>query len=74
MVLAPKEVRELNMEERAKRLKEIRQELMHEMGIKAMGGAPSNPGKIRELRRAVARVLTINLEDERKKKEDRTDR
>lgn len=50
---------------REKRLTELRDELMHERGVAAMGGAPPNPGKIRALRKNIARILTIMSEDER---------
>ena len=50
---------------REKKLSELRDELMHERGVAAMGGAPPNPGKIRALRKNIARILTIISEDER---------
>jgi large subunit ribosomal protein L29 len=37
---------------------------MHERGVSAMGGAPSNPGAIRALRTQIARILTIQKEEE----------
>src|SRR2546422_11265412 len=37
---------------------------MHERGVPAMGGAPPNPGKIRALRKNIARILTIMREEE----------
>jgi len=37
---------------------------MHERGVAAMGGAPPNPGKIRALRKNIARILTIMREEE----------
>ncbi len=46
-------------EERKKKLGELREELMHEMGVSAMGGAPPSPGKIRSLKRQIARLLTV---------------
>ena len=49
----------------AKKLTELRDELMHERGIAAMGGAPPNPGKIRALRKNIARILTIMSEEQR---------
>ena len=49
----------MNPEERIKRLNELREELMHELGMSAMGGAPPSPGKIRSLRRQIARILTV---------------
>ena len=59
-----KEIREMSREERETKLTELRNELMHERGVAAMGGAPPNPGKIRALRTSVARILTIIKEEE----------
>ena len=44
---------------REKKLRELRDELMHERGVAAMGGAPPNPGKIKALRKNIARLRTI---------------
>ncbi len=49
---------------RAEKLKELRNELMHERGVAAMGGAPPSPGKIRAVRRNIARILTIMREEQ----------
>ncbi len=49
----------------AKKLSDLRDELMHERGVAAMGGAPPNPGKIRALRKNIARILTIMREEEK---------
>jgi len=49
----------------AKKLSELRDELMHERGVAAMGGAPPNPGKIKALRKNIARILTIMSEEQR---------
>jgi len=57
------DVRALPKDERSRRLLELRQELMHERGVAAMGGSPPSPGKIRQLRRQIARILTIEQED-----------
>ena len=56
------ELREMTPEMRDQRLLELRDELMHERGIGAMGGAPASPGKIRALRKNIARILTIQKE------------
>ncbi len=61
--LKTKEIREMNPKERNEKLYELRTELMHEKGIAAMGGAPTNPGKIRALRISIARLLTIIKEE-----------
>jgi large subunit ribosomal protein L29 len=62
-VLKPKEIREMDAQERKDKLYELRNELMREQGIAAMGGAPTNPGKIRALRISIARLLTIITEE-----------
>ncbi|MBX8635658.1 MAG: 50S ribosomal protein L29 [Thermoplasmata archaeon] len=60
-----KEVRSMRKEERADKLKQLRDELMHERGLSAMGGAPADPGKIRALRKQIARILTVEREEAR---------
>ena len=64
MSLKAAEIREMSADERNQKLKELRDELMHERGVSAMGGAPSNPGAIRTLRAQIARILTIQKEEE----------
>jgi large subunit ribosomal protein L29 len=63
MVLKAKEIRELNHEEKREKLEELKRELMHERGVAAMGGSPPSPGKIRQLRTSIARMLTIMQEE-----------
>src|SRR5438128_11934978 len=63
-LLRTKEIRGMDAEAIAKKLVELRDELMHERGVAAMGGAPPNPGKIRALRKNIARILTIMREEE----------
>jgi large subunit ribosomal protein L29 len=62
-ILKPKEIREMSSNERTDKLYELRTELMREQGIAAMGGAPTNPGKIKALRISIARLLTIMKEE-----------
>lgn len=64
-LLHTKEIRAMDAETIAKKLTELRDELMHERGVAAMGGAPPNPGKIRALRKNIARILTIMREEQR---------
>ena len=63
MKLKAKEIRELNSEERREKLDELKSELMHERGVAAMGGSPPSPGKIRQLRMNIAKILTIMQEE-----------
>jgi large subunit ribosomal protein L29 len=63
MVMKAQEIREFNPEERKGKLQELKRELMHERGVAAMGGSPPSPGKIRQLRTSIARLLTIMREN-----------
>ncbi|MDD2410364.1 MAG: 50S ribosomal protein L29 [Candidatus Methanomethylophilaceae archaeon] len=58
------DIRNMSAEERNQKLKELRNELMHERGVSATGGAPTSPGAIRALRLNIARILTIQKEEE----------
>ncbi len=62
-LLRTKEIRAMDAAARDKKLRELRDELMHERGVAAMGGAPPNPGKIRALRKNIARIHTILSEE-----------
>ena len=64
-LLRTKEIRAMDADTLGKKLSELRDELMHERGVAAMGGAPPNPGKIRALRKNIARILTIMSEEQR---------
>jgi large subunit ribosomal protein L29 len=63
MALKAKELRQMTSEERREKLKELKEELMHERGISAMGGSSPSPGKIRQIRQSIARILTIMKEE-----------
>jgi len=56
------EIRALSQTDRQAKLKETREALMNARGVAAMGGAPRNPGEIRQLRTTIARILTIENE------------
>jgi large subunit ribosomal protein L29 len=62
-----KEIRKLNDEDREKRLNELKLELLKERGNIEMGGNIKNPGKIKVIRRNIARILTLKKEMEKKK-------
>ena len=63
MVLKTKEIREFTSEERHEKLEELKRELMHERGVAAMGGSPPSPGRIRQIRMSIAKLLTIMREE-----------
>ena len=58
----PSEIREMQPEERDSRLRELRSELMNERGIASMGGQPTSPGRMRAIKRQIARMVTVERE------------
>jgi len=63
-LLRTKEIRAMRPEDLRAKFKDLSDELMHERGVAAMGGAPASPGKIRALRTNIARIHTIMREVE----------
>ena len=61
-ILRAKNIRDMRTEDRVKKLKELRLELFKEKGKIDIGGISDNPGKIREIRKTIARMLTIEKE------------
>ena len=61
-LLKSKEIRAMRPDDIQAKFKELSDELMHERGVAAMGGAPASPGKIRALRTEIARIHTIMRE------------
>lgn len=57
-----KELSGMSSEARAKKLAELRAELSRLRTMVSAGGAVENPTRIRELRRAIAQVLTVENE------------
>lgn len=66
-ILKSKAAKELSQEELAKKLAEIKLELAKERGKIRVGGVPENPGNIREMRRTVARILTVQMQKQKAK-------
>lgn len=58
------EIRKLSKEDREKRLTELKVELSKLMATKAMGGSLENPGRIRLLKKTIARIHTVSREEE----------
>jgi large subunit ribosomal protein L29 len=64
-IVRAKEIRGMSDDQVEKQLKDLRNELLKERAITATGGAPENPGRIRELRHTIARILTIQKEEKK---------
>ncbi|MCX6777423.1 MAG: 50S ribosomal protein L29 [Candidatus Micrarchaeota archaeon] len=58
-ILRKNEMRELDEKALAAKLDGLRTELGSEMGSVASGGKATNAGRIREMRRTIARILTL---------------
>ena len=57
-----KDLRKLSDEDQEKRLNQLKLELLKERGNIEMGGNIKNPGKIKIIRRDIARILTLKKE------------
>jgi large subunit ribosomal protein L29 len=62
--LSAKELRKLTPAERQRKLEELYDEMSSIRIEMATGGGTENPYKIRNVRKAIARILTINREEE----------
>lgn len=66
-ILKVKQIREMKKEESQKKLSELKLELLKEQANVKMGRPIKNTGRIHELRKAIARILTIQKESGVKK-------
>lgn len=71
-ILRLKEIKGMSAEDRDKKISELRAELARLKTMVRAGGAVENPARIRELRKVIAKLLTIETEEKlgiRKKEE-----
>jgi large subunit ribosomal protein L29 len=61
-LIRTKEIRGMSTEDRSKRLGELRTELLRLRIMIKAGGTIDNPARVKELRRAIAKMLTIEQE------------
>jgi len=66
-ILRVDEIRKMNPTEREEELDKLELELIRERAIASAGGAPESPGRIKEIRRTIARLKTIHVEESVKK-------
>ena len=62
-ILSTEELRDMTPTERQAELEDLETELLNAVSAKAAGAQPENPGRIKELRRTVARIKTIQTEE-----------
>ncbi|KON32461.1 hypothetical protein AC478_00075 [miscellaneous Crenarchaeota group-1 archaeon SG8-32-3] len=71
-ILRLKDIRGMSAEDRDKKVSDLRAELARLKTMVRAGGAVENPAQIRELRKTIAKILTVEKEDKlgiRKKEE-----
>ncbi len=56
------EIRNMNAEEISEELNKLKNELIRERGVVTAGGAPEKPGRIKDIRRTIARIETVKAE------------
>ncbi len=61
-ILRVKEIRSMSSEDRMKKLSEFRTELLRLKTMVRAGGTVENPARIKQLRKTIARMLTIENE------------
>ncbi len=61
-ILRKEEIRDMDIDEIDEKIGELKQELLKINTTIASGGAPENPGKIKAIRRTIARMKTIKAE------------
>lgn len=62
-ILRVREIREMPSEEREERLNDLRTELLRLKTMIKAGGTIENPARVREIRKTIARILTIEHEE-----------
>ncbi|WP_424017965.1 50S ribosomal protein L29 [Halorientalis pallida] len=62
-ILHPDEIRDMTPAEREAELEDLETELLNTQAVQAAGGRPENPGEIKEIRKAIARLKTIRREE-----------
>ncbi len=59
-----KEIRDMTSDKRVEKLNELRTELSRLKSTIKVGGSTENPSRVRELKKAIARILTVENEKE----------
>ena len=62
-ILYTAEIRDMTPAERQAEVEELETELLNAKAVQAAGGAPDNPGRVKELKKTIARIKTIQNEE-----------
>jgi len=63
-ILRMSDIRDMASEERNDRLQELRAELSEMNTMIRAGGSIENPGRVKALKKTIARILTVEREEE----------
>ena len=72
-ILRVKEIRDMPSEERMKKLGELRTEVLRLKTMIKAGGTVEDPARVRELRKTIARILTIENEQKIESRKTKTE-
>lgn len=61
-ILRTSDIRKMSENEQNDELLKLNNELVRERAMTSAGGAPDNPGRIKEIKRTIARIRTIQSE------------
>jgi large subunit ribosomal protein L29 len=64
-ILRRDEIKDMSVVEMDEKISELKNELLRERSKIASGGVPENPGRIKEIRRTIARILTLKRQKEK---------
>ena len=70
-ILRIKDIRNMPSKERKEKIAELQTELARLKTMVKAGGSIDNPSRIRELRKTIARILTIETEERQAKEKKR---
>jgi large subunit ribosomal protein L29 len=72
-IIRLKEIRGMSSEDRTKKLSELRTELSRLKTMISAGGAVENAARVRELRKTIAQILTIEHEQKQQPEKPETE-
>ena len=73
-IFRTEEIRRMSEKERNEELESLMKDLLQERGVIATGGSSDNPGRVGEIRRAIARIKTVQSEEKREEEMARAER
>ncbi|MBI2076572.1 MAG: 50S ribosomal protein L29 [Candidatus Aenigmarchaeota archaeon] len=67
-ILKSKKIAEMGEKDLTEKKRELQLELSKEMALSEVGGSVKNPGRIKEIRKTIARILTVKSKTSKGKK------